>query len=170
MTGGTAGLVVGEATAEATYPLRRDVLRAGRPGSWPVDPPGTLHLAARTADGRVVGVVRFVPAACPYRPRARASWQLRGMATDPSVRGSGVGRAVVRLGLARVTGRGADVVWCDARASAAGFYARMGFTAVTGPFDRPATGPHVGMVVDIGRVPTPSGWALGSAGTEPRMR
>ena len=64
-------------------------------------------------------------------PAARAPWQLRGMATDPAVRGAGAGRALVADGLARVAARGGDLVWCDARVSAAGFYERMGFTVVT---------------------------------------
>ncbi|MGY2127689.1 GNAT family N-acetyltransferase [Blastococcus sp. SYSU DS0617] len=160
VTGRTTGLVVGEATAEATYPLWRDVLRDGRPDARPADPPGTLHLAARTADGCVVGVVRFVPAACPYRPGARTTaWQLRGMATDPSVRGAGVGRALVEQGLARVAAHGADLVWCDARTTAVGFYVRLGFTVVTDEQDKPGIGPHVGMVVPA---------AVSSARTGPR--
>lgn len=92
--------------------------------------------------------VRFVPAPCPYRPAARAPWQLRGMATDPSVRGSGAGRALVTEGLARVAALGGDLVWCDARTTAVGFYERLGFTVVSGPFDKAEIGPHVGMLSD----------------------
>ena len=53
------------------------------------------------------------------------------MATDPTVRGPGAGRALVAEGLARVAARGGDLVWCDARVAAVGFYERMGFTVVT---------------------------------------
>ena len=53
------------------------------------------------------------------------------MATDPAVRGTGAGRALVVEGLARVAARGGDLVWCDARVAAAGFYERMGFAVVT---------------------------------------
>jgi predicted GNAT family N-acyltransferase len=68
------------------------------------------------------------------------------MATDPAVRGSGAGRALVEEGLARIAARGADLVWCDARVAAAGFYERLGFVVVTGEYDKPGIGPHVGMV------------------------
>jgi predicted GNAT family N-acyltransferase len=143
-------VVVGESTAAETLPLRAAVLRPN--GTPPAmagdDDPATVHLAARTADGRVVGVARLSPAPCPWRPEAGAPWQLRGMATDPAVRGTGVGRALVVDGLRRVAARGADLVWCDARVSAAGFYERMGFTVVTEPYEKPSIGPHVGMVID----------------------
>ena len=53
------------------------------------------------------------------------------MATDPAVRGAGAGRALLVDGLDRVAARGGDLVWCDARVTAAGFYERIGFTVVT---------------------------------------
>jgi predicted GNAT family N-acyltransferase len=141
-------VTVEESDAETTYPLWRDVLREGRPVARLTDPEGTLHLAARTVDGRLVGVVRFAPVPCPWR-EARAPWQLRGMATDPTVRGTGAGRALVAEGLARVAALGGDLVWCDARVPAVGFYERMGFAVVTEQFDKPEGGPHRGMLVPL---------------------
>ncbi len=142
---------VDEVAAEVSYPLRQAILRpGGGEVVWAGDEDAaTFHLAARTPDGHVVGVVRFSSAPCPWRPDAVAPWQLRGMATDPAVRGSGAGRALVVEGLTRVAARGGDLVWCDARVPAAGFYERMGFTVVTAPFDKPGIGPHVGMVADV---------------------
>jgi predicted GNAT family N-acyltransferase len=145
----STNLTVEESDAETTYPLWRDVLRGGRPVARLADPEGTFHLAARTVDGRLVGVVRFSPAPCPWRPGARAPWQLRGMATDSAVRGTGVGRALVSEGLRRVGGQGGDLVWCDARLGAVGFYERMGFAVVTEEFEKPDGGLHLGMVVDL---------------------
>jgi predicted GNAT family N-acyltransferase len=146
---------VDEVSAEVTYELRGAVLRPnGGEVTWAGDEdPATFHLAARV-DGAVVGVVRFSPAPCPWRPLARAPWQLRGMATEAAVRGSGAGRALVADGLARVADRGGDLVWCDARVAAAGFYERIGFTVVTGEFDKPGIGPHVGMLIEV---PPPDG-------------
>jgi predicted GNAT family N-acyltransferase len=151
---GALTVTVEQVAAGETYPLRGAVLRVGRPveiiGD---DDPATFHLAARTAEGQIVGVVRFHPHACPWRPAAKAAWQLRGMATDPAVRGTGVGRALVSDGLTRVAALGGDLVWCDARAAAAGFYARMGFTVVTEPYEIAPIGPHLGMVVELSGVP-----------------
>jgi predicted GNAT family N-acyltransferase len=139
---------VDEVPAAVTYDLRRAVLRPGGGDVvWAGDvDPATFHLATRAPDGRIVGVVRFSPAPCPWRSDVISPWQLRGMATDPAVRGSGAGRALVVAGLAAVAARGGDLVWCDARETAVGFYGLMGFTVVTEPFDKPGIGPHLGMV------------------------
>ena len=146
-----SSVTVDEVPAQETYALRGAVLRPnGGEVTWAGDEdPATFHLAARTPDGRVVGVVRFSPAPCPWRPLAAAPWQLRGMATEAAVRGSGAGRALLDDGLARVAARGGDVVWCDARVTASEFYERGGFTVVTEPFDKSGIGPHVGMVIDL---------------------
>jgi predicted GNAT family N-acyltransferase len=144
-------VTVEQVDAEVTYELRGAILRPnGGEITWAGDEDAaTFHLAARTADDRIVGVVRFSPAPCPWRPLATAAWQLRGMATDTAVRGSGAGRAMVEDGLRRVADRGGDLVWCDARTSAAGFYERMGFVVVTDEFEKPGIGPHVGMVTEV---------------------
>jgi predicted GNAT family N-acyltransferase len=146
-----AAVTVEEVAADVTYPLRAAVLRPdGGEITWAGDDdPATFHLAARTPDGRIVGVVRFSRAPCPWRSDVTSPWQLRGMATDPAVRGGGAGRTLLLEGLARVAVRGGDLVWCDARTTASGFYERMGFTVLTAPFDKPGIGPHLGMVIDI---------------------
>jgi predicted GNAT family N-acyltransferase len=147
---GALTVTVEEVAAGVTYPLRGAVLRPGRPVEIDGDDdPATFHLAARTAEGQVVGVVRFHPHACPWRPDARAAWQLRGMATDPAVRGTGAGRMLVAEGLTRVAGSGGDLVWCDARVAAVGFYERMGLTVVTEPYELGGVGPHRGMVIEL---------------------
>ena len=143
-------VTVEEVAAGVTYPLRGAVLRPGRPVEIPGDDdPSTFHLVARTREGQVVGVVRFHPNPCPWRPDARSAWQLRGMATDPAVRGTGAGRALVVEGLRRGRALGGDLVWCDARAAAAGFYEHMGFRVVTEPYEISPIGPHLGMLVDL---------------------
>lgn len=147
---GPSTVTVEEVAAGVTYPLRGAVLRPGRPVEIPGDDdPSTFHLVARTDEGQVVGVVRFHPNPCPWRPGARSAWQLRGMATDPAVRGTGAGRALVAEGLRRVEALGGDLVWCDARAAAAGFYERMGFRVVTEAYEISPIGPHLGMLVDL---------------------
>jgi predicted GNAT family N-acyltransferase len=147
---GPATVTVEEVAAGVTYPLRGAVLRPGRPVEIPGDDDAaTFHLAARTAEGQVVGVVRFHPNPCPWRPDAARAWQLRGMATDPAVRHTGAGRALVAEGLARVARAGGDLVWCDARAAASGFYERLGFHVVTEPYEISPIGPHLGMVIEL---------------------
>ena len=133
---------------QATYDLRARVLRQGRPVQITGDDaPSAIHLAA-LLDDRVVGVVRFQPQTCPWRD-AEYAWQLRGMATDPEVRGIGAGRALVAEGLVQISRAGADLVWCDAREAAVGFYEKIGFTVVSEPYDMPPVGLHLGMVLDL---------------------
>jgi ribosomal protein S18 acetylase RimI-like enzyme len=142
-------ITIEQVEAVDTYPLRAQELRQGRPLEMDGDDaPYALHLAARIDGDPIVGVVRFHPRDCPWRP-GEGSWQLRGMATDPRVRGLGVGRALVAEGLARVAARGGDLVWCDARKDAVGFYERIGFTTVTEEYDLRPVGPHRGMLIEL---------------------
>ncbi|MGY1601039.1 GNAT family N-acetyltransferase [Geodermatophilus sp. SYSU D00815] len=145
----TGTITIEKVDAAATYPLRMQELREGRsPEIEEDDAPYTLHLAARLDGGEIVGVVRFHPRDCPWRD-TEGSWQLRGMATDPRVRGRGVGRALVADGLVRVSAMGAQLVWCDARKAAVGFYERIGFTVVTDEYDLRPVGPHRGMLIEL---------------------
>jgi ribosomal protein S18 acetylase RimI-like enzyme len=141
-------ITIEQVDAAASYPLRSRVLRQGRPPEMPGDDaPYALHLAARTSAGDIVGVARFHPQDCPWLA-AEAAWQLSGVATDPDVRGLGAGRALVAEGLTRVVALGGDLVWCDARVAAVGFYERIGFTVVTRDYDL-TPGPHRGMVIEL---------------------
>jgi predicted GNAT family N-acyltransferase len=145
----TGTITIEQVTAADTFPLRAQELRQGRPLEMDGDDaPYALHLAARIDGGEIVGVVRFHPRDCPWRP-GEGSWQLRGMATDPRVRGLGAGRALVAEGLIRVAARGGDLVWCDARKDAVGFYTRIGFTPVTDYYDLRPVGLHLGMIIEL---------------------
>ena len=129
--------------AQVVRPLRHEILRPGRPleaSSYDVDAdPRTVHLAAYDDTGAVVGCVTLFPEAYDDEELA---WRLRGMATSPGVRGTGVGSALLRETVAVVTEAGAPLLWCNARESAEGFYARHGFVGVGELFDLPGIGPH----------------------------
>jgi ribosomal protein S18 acetylase RimI-like enzyme len=149
----TGTFTIEQVDAAATYPLRAQELRQDRPVEIEEDDaPYTLHLAARidggASSGQIVGVVRFHPRDCPWRD-TEGSWQLRGMATDPRVRGLGAGRALVAEGLTRLSARNAQLVWCDARKPAVGFYEKCGFTAVTEEYDLRPVGLHRGMIIEL---------------------
>lgn len=132
-----------------TYALRQQVLR---PGSPPErlhlavdDDPATASFAARAADGRVVGTAIVFPEPCPWLPDRRGAWRLRGMATDPAYRNTGVGGRVLAALLDHVTANGGTLVWCNARVPAQKFYERAGFLAHGDVWDDPEIGPHVAM-------------------------
>lgn len=69
-------------------------------------------------------------------------FRLRGMATNPSFRGNGFGRAVLRQCLDRAWSMGGELFWCNARTTASCYYERMGFLAIPDVFELPGIGPH----------------------------
>jgi GNAT superfamily N-acetyltransferase len=132
----------------ATYPLRQRVLRVGQPpgaARQPADDlPVTATFAARDAAGEVVGSVVVTPEPFTEQP-GRPAWRLRGMATAPERRGSGIGRRLLRAALDHCRGAGAEVVWCNARTPARRFYERAGFVAHGDEWIEGDIGPHVVM-------------------------
>lgn len=118
---------------EATYDLRRRVLRQHLPGSAVANPqdrlPGTRHLAVTDEAGAVVAVATVFPEATPHRPGAR-SLRLRGMAVDPVHRGRGAGRLLLDAVVERARCDSFEVVWGNGRDSALDFYTRHGWRVV----------------------------------------
>ena len=117
------------------HDLRGRVLRPGRPpdeSRFPGDDaPTTMHLGAFLAD-------RCVAVASLYDEQGM---RLRGVAVEPALQGRGAGAALVRRAqeAAAAAGRG---LWCNARASAAGFYEKLGWARDGEPFDLPHIGAH----------------------------
>jgi len=143
---------VEEVPAEATHDLRWRVLRGSRPGAAVVFPedsrPGAFHLAVGH-DDTILAVASFSPEPTPYRP-GRSAVRLRGMAVDWSFQHHGLGRLLVTTVVERLQAEGVDVLWCNARDSAGGFYARMGFEVVGDGFVLPESGiAHHVMVLDL---------------------
>lgn len=147
-------------TPAQTHALRRDVLRDGDPEAevvWPRDDDSqTCHFGA-VKDGAVVAIGTVY--AAPIAPQAWAPrggseippgqhWQFRGMASAAHARGSGCGAAVLEAIFSHVRSVGAgtpQLVWCNARVIAIGFYEKYGMAIVSDRFDIPTVGPHVVM-------------------------
>jgi GNAT superfamily N-acetyltransferase len=140
-----AEITVREAELGEILDLRHRVLRAGLPreaASFEGDESDTTkHVAARV-DGRVVGCATILLNEWNGEP----AWQLRGMAVDEEYRGAGVGRSLLEAIEKLVEGSLIQLIWCNARVPAHGFYRRMGWEVVSGVFDVPTAGPHVKMV------------------------
>jgi thiamine transport system ATP-binding protein len=135
-----------EIAAIDTASLRRRVLRDGDPDAvldWPGDhDPDTFHLGIRDRTGAVVAISTWLSTS--------AGTQLRGMATEPGLAGTGLGSHLLAAGVRRCRARGDTAVWANARETALGFYARAGFTAVGTPFVTPDTGlPHRRVELDL---------------------
>jgi GNAT superfamily N-acetyltransferase len=145
---------VEDVAAEATHDLRWRILRDGRPGAPVVFPEDSradaFHLAVRADDGTVVAVASFSAEATPHCPGRRAV-RLRGMAVDWPAQHHGLGRLLVTTVVDRLRRDGVEVLWCNARDSAAGFYARLGFDVVGDGFVLPESGiAHHVMLRDLG--------------------
>lgn len=159
--GESGGSTVTRSSAAETAALRQAVLRPHltiEQMAIDVDQtPDTAYLAVRApaSQAAIVGCVRLEPMPCPWPEAlevpARAAWQLRAMATDPAVRGTGLGRLLVEAAVEHVALRGGDLIWCNARVSAEDFYSRLGLRRVTGHFVVPdVPEDHVGMLLRVG--------------------
>lgn len=131
---------------EEIYDLRLQVLRPGKPrhaAAFPEDTgPDTVHLAAYDGDApHVLGCLTLFPDDLPGTDAAAC--RFRGMATAPAARGRGYGTAVLRAAEAEAAVRGAELLWCNGRTEARGFYERQGFTAVGEEFPIEGVGPHL---------------------------
>jgi len=135
--------------AGTTRALRRAVLRP----TWSLDEPmhgdqydDAIHIGAFDDDGALVGTCLVLPRPFPARPDAAGAWQLRGMATEPSRQGEGIGASVVAAAVELVAARDGRLLWCDARTSARTFYERHGFTVEGDEFSHAESGlPHFRM-------------------------
>ena len=134
-------------TAAATCPLRLAVLRPNRPleaAQFPGDDlPTTKHFGAFRG-AALLGIASLFLADFPARP-GEPALQLRGMATAPEVRGAGFGQALVGACVAYAREQQMKLIWCNARTSALGFYAKLGWEISGGEFEVPDVGPHFHM-------------------------
>ncbi|MDP8246066.1 MAG: GNAT family N-acetyltransferase [Candidatus Hinthialibacter antarcticus] len=74
------------------------------------------------------------------------AWQLRGMATHPNDRGSGVGRELLKFSENYVASESEiRQFWCNARTGAVGFYQKQGWLVCSDEFLISGVGPHFKM-------------------------
>ncbi len=132
---------------EEVRPLRGIVLRPGQSAEQLIwdddDHPDALHIAA-FFDGEMVGIGTILPQS--HEQEGADGWRIRGMATLPVARGTGVGGAVLEHCMAHAEACGARYIWCNARIKALGLYERRGFATVGDVFEPPEIGPHYRMV------------------------
>ncbi len=137
-------------TGDDTRELRRVVLRPHLPPGSPMpgDGPDVVHIGALDTlnSGALAStcVIFAEPWPGPELPEVDAStgWRLRGMATDPALRGAGAGAAVLIGAQDYARERSCQVLWCQARESAVGFYLRAGWQGV-GELFATEIGPHL---------------------------
>ena len=132
-------------TIDQIMDLRVRVLRKGTPTThcnYPEDLyPDVVHFGILGDAGAIATSTWFMKE-CPESP-GRDAIQLKGMAVDDNLQGTGLGAALVAAGMDHARTSGAEIVWARARDSALGFYLALGFDAVGDGFiDEPTGMPH----------------------------
>ena len=130
--------------AAETIPLRHAVLRPGRPeesAHFAGDHEATTRHLGIFVDKELLSIASLFAAAMPGQPGSRA-FQLRGMATAAHARGRGLGQLLVHQCVILAKEMKAEILWCNARTSAVGFYQKLGFQVSGAEFDVPTVGPH----------------------------
>ena len=138
-------VLVREARVTEILDLRHRILRHGlarTAAEFQGDELETTHHVAALADDHVVGCATILLSSW----QGEAAWQLRGMAVDDDYQARGVGRLLVAEleKIARDSSR--QLMWCNARTPAIGFYEKLGWKVMSGVFDVPTAGPHVKML------------------------
>jgi GNAT superfamily N-acetyltransferase len=149
-----------EVAAEATYDLRRQVLREGRADAEVAfdgdDAAGAHHLAVVDDRERPLAVATATPATCRRR-EGRRGWKVRGMAVAPEHQGRGLGRRLLDEIEVRAAAAGVEVVWADARDDVLAFYERHHWSVEGEGYVTPATGlTHHMVILDL--APANSRW------------
>ncbi|MEM8908158.1 MAG: GNAT family N-acetyltransferase [Bacteroidota bacterium] len=131
-----------------TYGLRHQILRphqAPEACHYPLDfELSSLHLGAYQ-DETLISIASFFQENHPDLEAAK-QYRLRGMATLMAFRNKGVGRALLQVAERELLQKQADLWWCNARVSAASYYAKLGLQPLGIVFDLPPIGPHQVMV------------------------
>ena len=135
-------ITIKEISASETYPLRQEILRKG--SSLSVNFSGdcdstTFHLGVYE-NNTLIAISSYIKTSNTLFPEAQ--YQLRGMATLPSVRGRGMAKHMVTHAIKILKSNNIATLWCNARETAMGFYVKLGFTEVGAPFDIPSIGIH----------------------------
>lgn len=140
---------------EDTWSLRHRVLRPHQTLAdcdYPGDRhPANFHLGVldtTPSPHAVVCIGTFHAEQNPDLPGAH-HYRLRGMATEPHLRGQGLGGLLLRDAFERLRQRGADRLWCHAREGAIAFYTRLGFLGHGELFEVPGIGRHLVMSIAL---------------------
>jgi YbgC/YbaW family acyl-CoA thioester hydrolase len=116
---------------------------------WDVADAGAVHAVAYNRLGQPLATGRYLP----YEPEGQSERQagvvkIGRMAVKRVLRGSGVGRDVLRALTDAARERGEQEVLLHAQRSAAGFYTRLGYAVRGEPFEEAGI-PHIEMLMRL---------------------
>lgn len=141
-------MIVKQIDAKDTYNIRNLVLRPGLPVEscyfdHDKDDP-TFHLGA-FIDDELASVASFY-LAVNNKFKDEYQFQLRGMATLPKYQGQGLSSALLKTAFPLIKQNHINMLWCNARKPAKGFYENVGFETQGDEFVIPGVGDHLLMI------------------------
>ena len=71
------------------------------------------------------------------------------MGTHPDYRKKGLGKLLIDFAKEQLKQNGVDLIWCDARIVATGFYQKQGFKIIGEQYEVPVIGPHYLMYIEL---------------------
>ena len=107
----------------------------------------TFHLGAYLNE-QLVSCASFYLQNHPEIPN-EYQYRLRGMATNEEHRGKGLSSELLRVAFPMIKRNHVNIIWCNARSSAVGFYEKVGFKKIGSEFEVPEIGPHYLMIKHI---------------------
>jgi len=114
---------------ELTWQLRRDVLYpAQSKNEMKMDEDSNGYHFAAFQDNYIIGVVSLF--------QHDTDWQFRKFAVNDKAQKAGIGTQLLAYITAFVEREQGTRLWCNARLSATGFYAKFGFTETGGVFHK----------------------------------
>lgn len=137
--------------AEETFPLRQQILKPGCALTscyFPKDnEPGTFHLAV-VENEEVISIGSFNRCNLPFFGET-VQYNLKGMATSNVHRGKHAGSELMKYAFKHLKEKGIELLWCNARVSAVGFYQKLGFTPIGDEFEVEGIGMHQTMYIKL---------------------
>jgi len=129
---------------EETYDLRHRVLRPNQTIAecqYPGDFTGTtFHLGIKSPEGFACVGSFYLEKHTDFEDATQV--RLRGMATDPTLKGKGLGKSLIQEAEKILLQRSAPFLWCYAREKSFDFYTKVGFKFHGPFFELPGIGRH----------------------------
>lgn len=142
---------INKVDAKKIRPLRHSELRKGQDFSttsylrdYEED---TFHMAC-IVDDKIVTCATFYPEKS-IKKKSNNAYRLRGMATDFNFQRKGYAAGLMKESFKELKKRECDMLWCNARLVAVGFYKSVGLEIAGELFDIEGIGPHYYMEKEI---------------------
>ena len=104
------------------------------------DQAGAFHLGVYKGDELICVASFFKQSQAKFSEQHQ--YRLRAMATLSRVQNTGAARALLNTAFQKLKEKGQDLLWCDARIIATGFYEKLGFEKLGDSYSIPIIGLH----------------------------